>query len=242
MAPDLFHNCILEFWGTLVLVLMGDGVCAATSLNKCKAKGAGWVVVAMGWGFAVMCGAFLAHDSGAHLNPAVSIGLASAGLFEWANVIPYAVAQMAGGFCGAVLVWLFYKDHFDATADEPATVLGCFCTAPAIRNTWNNLFSEAVATFVLLMGVFSFGTYGDVVNVGADSALPVTMLIMAIGMSLGSTTGYAMNAARDLAPRLAHAVLPIKGKKGNDWAYSWIPVVGPILGAVLAAMVYLTVY
>lgn len=242
MTPELIHNCVLEFLGTLVLVLMGDGVCAATTLNHCKAKGAGWVVVALGWGFAVMCGVFVAHDSGAHLNPAVSVGLAVAGQFEWGSVLPYVVAQMLGGFCGAVTVWLFYKDHFDATADKPADVLGCFCTAPAIRNTWNNVFSEAVATFVLLLGILCFGTYGTVVNLGADSALPVTFLIMAIGMSLGATTGYAMNAARDLAPRLAHAVLPIKGKKGSDWGYSWVPVVGPIVGAVAAALVYSVVY
>ena len=242
MTAELIHNCVLEFLGTLVLVLMGDGVCAATTLNHCKAKGAGWVVVALGWGFAVMCGVFVAHDSGAHLNPAVSVGLAVAGQFEWGSVLPYVVAQMLGGFCGAVTVWLFYKDHFDATADKPADVLGCFCTAPAIKNTWNNVFSEAVATFVLLLGILCFGTYGTVVNLGADSALPVTFLIMAIGMSLGATTGYAMNAARDLAPRLAHAVLPIKGKKGSDWGYSWVPVVGPIVGAVAAALVYSVVY
>lgn len=242
MDATLLHNCVLEFLGTLVLVLMGDGVCAATSLNKCKAKGAGWVVVALGWGFAVMCGVFVAHDSGAHLNPAVSVALAIAGQFGWDGVLPYIVAQMLGGFCGAVLVWLFYKDHFDATADDPSTVLGCFCTAPAIKNTWNNVFSEVVATFVLLLGILCFSTYGDTANIGATSALPVTLLIMAIGMSLGATTGYAMNAARDLAPRIAHAVLPIKGKKGSDWGYSWVPVVGPILGGALAAVVYLVVY
>lgn len=242
MDATLLHNCVLEFLGTLVLVLMGDGVCAATSLNKCKAKGAGWVVVALGWGFAVMCGVFVAHDSGAHLNPAVSVALAIAGQFGWDAVLPYIVAQMLGGFCGAVVVWLFYKDHFDATADEPATVLGCFCTAPAIKNTWNNVFSEVVATFVLLLGILCFSTYGDTANIGATGALPVTMLIMAIGMSLGATTGYAMNAARDLAPRIAHAVLPIKGKKGSDWGYSWVPVVGPVLGGALAAVVYLAVY
>lgn len=242
MDAALFHNCVLELLGTLVLVLMGDGVCAATTLNKSKAKGAGWVVVALGWGFAVMCGVFVAHDSGAHLNPAVSIGLATAGLFDWSSVLPYCIAQMVGGFLGAVLVWLFYKDHFDATADEPESVLGCFCTAPAIRNTWNNVFSEALATCVLLLGILCFGTYGTTVNIGATGALPVTLLIVAIGMSLGATTGYAMNAARDLAPRIAHAVLPVKGKKGSDWGYAWVPVVGPIIGAVCAALIYTAVY
>lgn len=241
----MMHNCILEFLGTMVLVLMGDGVCASNTLNKCKAKGTGWVMIAFGWGLAVMCGVFVAHDSGAHLNPAVSLGLAIAGQFDWDAVLPYCVAQMAGGFAGAVLVWLFFKPHFDATADSPADVLGCFCTAPAIRCTWNNVLCEAVATFVLVLGVLCFGTYGTstpVVNIGADSALPVTLLIVAIGMSLGSTTGYALNAARDLSPRLAHALLPIKGKKSSDWGYAWVPVVGPLLGAALAAGVYHVIY
>lgn len=238
----MLHNCILELLGTMVLVLVGNGVCAATSLNKTKAQGAGWVAVALGWGFAVMCGVFVAHDSGAHLNPAVSIGLAIAGTFEWGLVVPYIIAQMIGGFIGQCLVWIFYKDHFDATADSPETVIGCFCTAPAIRNNWNNLFSEIVATFVLILCVLCFNTYGDTVNTGAVSAFPVTFLIMAIGFGLGATTGYGLNAARDLAPRIAHAVLPIKGKKGSNWDYAWIPVVGPIIGAALAAGVYLAVY
>lgn len=244
MTAELIHNCILEFFGTLVLVLMGDGVCCATSLNKSKAQGAGWVVVALGWGFAVMCGVFVAHDSGAHFNPAVTIGLATAGQFGWGEVVPYIIAQMIGGFYGAVVVYLFYIDHFKAT-DDQATKLGVFCTAPTFRNAWNNVFCEAVATFVLLMGIFCFGTYGSataVVNIGADSALPVTFLIMAIGMSLGATTGYAMNAARDLAPRIAHAILPIPGKGSSDWGYSWVPVVGPIIGAVLAAVVFNAIY
>lgn len=238
----MFHNCILEFLGTMILVLMGDGVCAATTLNKSKAQGAGWVAIALGWGFAVMCGVFVAHESGAHLNPAVSIGLAIEGSFAWASVVPYVIAQMLGGLLGAILVWLVYKDHFDATADQPDAVLGCFCTAPAIRNTWNNVFGEAVATFVLILGILCFGTYGTTVNIGADSAIPVTYLIMAIGLSLGSTTGYAMNAARDLAPRIAYAILPIKGKRDADWGYSWVPVVGPIIGAAIAAVVYIAVY
>lgn len=237
----MWHNCVLEFLGTLILVLMGDGVCAATTLKGCKAKGAGWVVIALGWGLAVMCGVFVAHDSGAHLNPAVSLGLAVAGKFAWNAVIPYVVAQMLGGFCGACLVWLFYKDHFDATADEPAAVLGCFCTAPAIRNKWNNLFSEVVATFVLVFLILCIGTYFPGTP-GAVSAWPVTMVIVAIGMSLGATTGYAMNAARDLAPRIAHAVLPVKGKTGSDWEYSWIPVAGPLAGAALAALLFVIVF
>lgn len=244
MTPELLHNCILEFFGTLILVLFGDGVCCATSLKGTKANGAGWVVVALGWGFAVMCGVFVAHDSGAHLNPAVTIGLATLGSFPWGSVIPYIISQMIGGFLGAIVVYLFYIDHFKAE-ENPATKLGVFCTAPTFRNTWNNLFCEAVATFALLIGIFCFGTYGNttaVVNVGADSALPVTLLIVAIGMSLGATTGYAMNAARDLAPRIAHAILPIPGKGSSDWGYAWIPVVGPIIGAIAAAIVFKAIY
>ena len=237
----MWHNCILEFLGTLILVLMGDGVCAATTLKGCKAKGAGWVVIAFGWGLAVMCGVFVAHDSGAHLNPAVTLGLALVGQFGWSGVVPYIIAQMLGGFCGACLVWLFYKDHFDATADEPAAVLGCFCTAPAIRNKWSNLLSECVATFVLVFLILCVGTY-KIGTPGAVSAWPVTMIIVSIGMSLGATTGYAMNAARDLAPRIAHAILPVKGKQGSDWGYSWIPVVGPLAGAALAALVFVLVF
>ena len=188
-----------------------------------------------------MCGVFVAHDSGAHLNPAVSLGLALAGQFAWSSFVPYVIAQMLGGFCGACLVWLFYKDHFDATADDPAAVLGCFCTAPAIRNKWSNLFSEIIATFVLVFLIFCVGTYKIPVP-GGVSAWPVTMIIVSIGMSLGATTGYAMNAARDLAPRLAHALLPVKGKKGSDWEYAWIPVVGPLAGAALAALVFILVF
>ena len=233
---------IFEFIGTLVLVLLGDGVCAATSLNHSKAKGAGWVVIALGWGLAVMMGVLIAGPvSGAHLNPAVTLGLAIAGKFGWDLVLGYIIAQMLGGFCGACLVWLFYKDHFDATADEPAAVLGCFCTAPAIRNKWSNLLSECVATFVLVFLILCIGTY-KIGTPGAIGAWPVTMVIVSIGMSLGATTGYAMNAARDLAPRLAHAILPVKGKEGSDWGYSWIPVVGPLAGAALAALVFVLVF
>lgn len=227
------ENCILEFWGTLVLVLFGDGVCCACSLNKSKAQGAGWVVIALGWGLAVMMGALVAGPSGGHLNPAVTIGLACAGQFEWANVAGYIVAQMLGGFVGACVVYLFYKDHFDAT-DDAATKLGVFCTAPAIKNTPINFFGEFAATFMLMFAIFVIG-----LNFGGQTGLlPITWVITAIGMSLGATTGYAMNAARDLAPRVAHAVLPIKGKGGSDWGYSWIPVVAPIVGAACAALLF----
>lgn len=215
------------------MVLFGDGVCCATSLEKCKAKGAGWVVIAIGWGLAVMMGALVAGPSGGHLNPAVTLSLAAAGNFPWSDVAGYIVAQMLGGFLGACIVYLFYKDHFDAT-DDAATKLGVFCTAPAIRNTPINFFGEFMATFTLLLAVFVIGTnFG-----GATGLIPITFVIIAIGMSLGATTGYAMNAARDLAPRIAHAVLPIKGKGSSDWGYSWIPVVAPLLGGLCAALLY----
>ncbi len=241
---------IFEFIGTLVLVLLGDGVCAACSLNHSKAKGAGWIVITLGWGFAVMAGVLIAGPvSGAHLNPAVTLGLALAGSFPWASVFGYVVAQMLGGFAGAVLVWLFYKDHYKATKDEPDTMLGTFCTAPAIRNPWRNFFCECLATCLLVFLILALGTAGNAfafnganAATGSLGAFPVTCVIMSIGMSLGATTGYAINPARDLSPRCAHAVLPIAGKRDSDWSYSWVPVVGPMVGAALAAGIFLLVF
>lgn len=230
------ENYILEFLGTAVLVLFGDGVCCATSLNKCKAQGAGWVVIALGWGLAVCMGALVAGPSGGHLNPAVTLGFAFAGSFPWEDVAGYIVAQMLGGFVGACIVWLFYKDHFACTEDK-GTKLGVFCTAPAIRNTPINFVGEFVATFTLMLAILCIG-----VNWQGAGLVPITYVIVAIGMSLGATTGYAMNAARDLAPRIAHAVLPIPGKGGSDWGYSWIPVIAPIAGAIAAVLVFQAVY
>lgn len=230
------ENYILEFIGTLVLVLFGDGVCCACSLNKSKAQGAGWIVITLGWGLAVMMGALIAGPSGGHLNPAVSIGLAVAGNFDWALVPGYIIAQMLGGLVGAIIVYIFYKDHFDAT-DDKATKLGVFCTAPAIKNTPINFFGEFVATFMLMFAILVivpfFGGGKDGMGL-----LPITWVITALGMSLGATTGYAMNAARDLSPRIAHAILPIKDKGDSDWGYSWIPVVAPIAGAACAALLF----
>ena len=250
----LFTQCVFEFLGTLVLVLLGDGVCAATSLNKSKAQGAGWIVITMGWGFAVMVGVFIAGAvSGAHLNPAVSIGCAIAGTMAWSAVPGYVVAQMLGAFFGAVLVWLFYKDHYDITED-PATKLGTFCTAPAIEgHQIRNFFCEVLATWLLIFVILVFGADINVptldaegahlhIGMGELGAIPVTSLIMALGMSLGGTTGYSLNPARDLSPRLAHALLPIKGKGGSNWGYSWVPVVGPIVGGVAAALTYMLLY
>lgn len=240
----MLHNCILEFLGTLVLILVGNGVCASCTLNKTKAKDAGWVAIGLGWGLAVMCGVFVAHDSGAHLNPAVSLGFAIAGQFDWSLVLPYTCAQLLGGFVGQCLVWLFYKPYFEATADRPDDMRGCFCTAPAIRKIGNNFFNEIVAAFVLILCVLCIGagSYDGSANIGACSAFPTTFLIMAIGFGLGSTTGYGLNAARDLAPRIAYALLPIKGKGSADWGYAWVPVCGSLIGASIAALVFLLVF
>jgi glycerol uptake facilitator protein len=240
----LFMKCVFEWLGTMVLILLGDGVCAGNSLNKTKGQGGGWVVITLAWGFAVMCGVFIAGPySGAHLNPAVTLGLAIAGTFPWSDVCGYIVAQMLGGFCGAVLVWLFYKDHYDATPDGD-TKLGTFCTMPAIPNRWRNFFCELVGTWLLVFVILMFATKENTPAVGMGSlgAFPVTALIMAIGMSLGGTTGYAINPARDLAPRCAHALLPIKDKRDSGWSYSWIPVLGPLCGGALAALCFLLLF
>ena len=244
MEITLFTKCLFEFIGTLVLILLGDGVVASNCLKGSKGFNGGWVVITLAWGLAVMCGVFIAGPySGAHLNPAVTLGLAVAGSFEWSEVVPYVVAQMLGGFLGAVLVYLFYKDQFDLT-DDKATKLGVFCTAPAVMNKPRNFFCEVVGTWLLIFVILAIGNKENTpeMGMGALGAFPVTMLIMAIGMSLGGTTGYAINPARDLAPRIAHAILPIKGKGGNEWSYSWVPVFGPLVGAVLAALVYGAVY
>ncbi len=245
METSLFTKCLFEFVGTMVMILLGDGVCSACTLNKTKAQGAGWIVITLGWGFAVMAGVFIAGPySGAHLNPAVTVGLALAGRFSWYAVLPYIAAQMLGGFVGAVLMYAVYTDHFAATSDNPDGMLGCFCTMPAIAHKSVNIFSEIVATFVLIFLILALGAYGNTPEVGLGSigAFPVTMVIMSIGMSLGATTGYAMNPARDLPPRIAHAILPIKGKRDSDWGYSWVPVLGPMTGCTLAAIIFLIIY
>lgn len=240
---ELVTKCLFEFIGTAILVLFGNGVVASAVLKRSKGENGGWVVITIAWGLAVMLGVFIAGPySGAHLNPAVTLGLAAAGTFGWGMVLPYIVAQMLGGFLGAMLVYAYYKDHYDAT-DDPAAKLSTFCTIPAIRSYGRNLFSEIVGTFVLVFVILALSTDSNTPEVGMGSlgAFPVAMLIVAIGMSLGGTTGYAINPARDLAPRLAHALLPIKGKGPSDWAYSWIPVLGPVIGGFLAAALYCTI-
>ena len=237
---SLTIQCVFEFLGTMIMILLGCGVVACVSLKKSKGEGGGWIVVTLAWGLAVMCGVLVAGPfTGAHLNPAVSAGLAIAGKFPWAFVVPYIIAQIAGAFCGASLVYVFYKDHFDATEDTE-TKLGVFSTIPAIRNHTRNLISEIVGTFVLSLVILFIGDKSNAAEVGLGSigAIPVALLVVVIGLSLGGTTGYAINPARDLGPRLAHAFLPIKGKGKSQWSYSWVPIVGPIVGAALAAVVY----
>ena len=225
-----------EFIGTALLILLGDGVVANCTLNKNKGFNGGWIVITFGWAMAVFVGVFVtASSSGAHLNPAVTLGLALTGKFAWCGVPLYILAQIAGAMTGAFLVWVTYRRHFAAT-DDAGAKLGVFCTAPAIRSKADNLLTETIATFVLVFGVL-FIASADI-GLGALDALPVALLVLAIGLSLGGATGYAINPARDLGPRIMHALLPIPGKGGSDWEYSWIPVLGPFLGAALAALMY----
>ncbi|MEQ8954397.1 MAG: MIP/aquaporin family protein, partial [Gammaproteobacteria bacterium] len=225
-----------EVLGTFILLVLGGGVVANVVLNKTGGQGSGYIVITWGWGIAVFVAVFITGNvSGAHINPAVTIGLAAAGLFSWSLVPVYIIAQLIGAFLGAVCVWFHYRDHFDATAD-PATKLGVFSTAPSIPNLVSNIYSEVLGTFILILGVLYIAEPD--VGLGALDALPVGLLVFGIGMSLGGTTGYAINPARDLGPRIAHAILPIKGKGDGGWHYAWIPVVSPTIGAVLAALVY----
>lgn len=224
-----------EFFGTAILILLGDGVCAAVNLKKSKAEASGWIVIAMGWATAVTIAVYFSGFMGpAHLNPAVTIGNAVAGNLEWNLVLPFIIAQVLGGIVGAVLVWAMYLPHWAETKDQGA-ILGTFATGPAIRHYPANLISEIIGTFVLVFGLLAMTQhqFADGVN-----PMAVGVLILAIGLSLGGATGYAINPARDLGPRIAHQLLPIAGKGSSDWAYSWVPVVGPVIGAVIAAGVF----
>lgn len=240
MENSLYLQCFFEFIGTFVMILLGCGVVACTNLKCSKGYGAGWIVVTLAWGLAVMCGVFIAGPyTGAHLNPAVSVGLAMAGKFDWVLVTPYIISQILGAFCGALLVYAFYKDHFDATDDQD-TKLGVFATIPAIKNNVRNLISEIVGTFVLVLVILFLSESGNTAEVGLGSigALPVALLVVVIGMSLGGTTGYAINPARDFGPRMAHHLLKIKDKGSSRWNYVWVPIAGPIIGAALAVGVF----
>ncbi|WP_318343566.1 MIP/aquaporin family protein [Flagellimonas baculiformis] len=235
---------VAEIAGTFLLMLMGCGVNANVSLQKTYGNGSGWIVITTGWAFAVYTGVVVAGPySGAHLNPAVTIGLAVAGEFPVESIANYILAQFIGAMLGAFAVWLMNKDHFDATEDGN-TKRGVFCNAPAIPNTPLNLLTEILGTFVLVFAVLYFtdavlSTDNAIIGLGSLGALPVALIVWGIGLSLGGTTGYAINPARDMGPRIVHALVPIKDKGSNGWGYSWVPVVGPILGAVLAAVIAL---
>lgn len=226
---------VAEFFGTLLLILLGGGVNAAVSLRKSKSENGGWLMIAIGWGLAVMLAIYAVGGiSGAHLNPAVTIALTINGSFASDMVLGYIVAQFAGAIAGATLVWLHYLPHWKETID-PSAKLGVFCNAPAIRNTFTNLVSEIIATTVLVLALLFIGA--NEFSKGLNPMV-VGLLIISIGLSLGGTTGFAINPARDLGPRIAHFILPIHGKGKSDWEYAWIPVVGPIIGGMLGAFIY----
>lgn len=236
-----------ELIGTMLLILLGNGVVANVLLNDTKGHNSGWIVITAAWAFAVYVGVLVAAPySGAHLNPAITIGLAIAGKFAWNQVAPYILAQLIGAFIGGFLVWLMYFDHYKKE-NRSDWVLATFATGPAIRNYTSNIVSELIGSFVLMFCVFYISggeitTTKTPIGLGSVGALPVALVVWAIGLSLGGTTGYAINPARDLGPRIVHFLLPLKNKNGSDWAYSWIPIVGPILGAAIAAVLYLQLH
>lgn len=235
---------LAELIGTGTLVLLGNGVVANVVLTDTKGQNGGWIVITTGWALAVYVGVVIATPfSGAHLNPAVTLAMAVAGKLAWSSVLPYIGAQLLGAMAGAFLVWLMYRDHFNRTTNS-GLQLAAFSTGPAIRDNLSNLISELIGTFVLVFTVF-FITGAEIteskthIGLGSIGALPVALLVWAIGLSLGGTTGYAINPARDLGPRIMHFLLPVKNKGNSGWSYSWIPVIGPVLGGLLAAWVYM---
>ncbi len=226
-----------EFAGTALLIIMGDGVVANVVLNKTKGQNSGWIVISFGWAMAVFLGVYASVKLGGsgHLNPAVTIAMTAFGHFDSSLLATYIGAQIAGAITGAVIVWLAYKQHFTATIDKDLK-LAVFCTAPAIRSIPHNLITEIIGTFVLVFGALAMSPAAS--SLGTLDALPVALLILGIGLSLGGPTGYAINPARDLGPRIAHFILPIPGKRDSDWGYSWIPVIGPVAGGLLAAYLF----
>jgi glycerol uptake facilitator protein len=240
---------LAEFIGTTILIIFGNGVVANVVLARTKGQNAGWIVITAGWGLAVFVGVFCSQAfSGAHLNPAVTIAMATAGKLAANKVLGYIIAQMLGGILGGSLIFLFYREHFKASED-PNGKLACFCTAPNIRSLPQALFCEVLGTFMLIFPVFlmtdvtvklpltTSASQNFTIGLGTLGAIPVGLVVFAIGLSLGGTTGYAINPARDLGPRIAHAFLPVPGKRDSDWGYAWVPVIGPIVGGLLAAVV-----
>ncbi len=227
---------VSELTGTALLIILGDGVVANVILHKTKGQNGGLIAITFGWAIAVFVGVYVtAAASGAHLNPAVTIALATIGKFEWALVPTYLAAQLLGAMLGALIMWVTYRQHFNATEDA-ATKLGVFCTSPSINNPIDNILSEIIGTFVFVLAILFITKSQN--SLGSLDALPVALLVLGIGLSMGGPTGYAINPARDLGPRIMHAILPIKGKSGSDWGYSWIPVAGPMIGGVLAALLW----
>lgn len=232
-------NFLAEMLGTMILIILGDGVVANVVLNKTKAQNSGWIVITSGWALGVTIPVFIfGTTSGAHFNPAVTLGLAAIGKFSWASVPSYLTAQFIGGFLGAVIVWGFYRPHFKETEDQGAK-LGVFCTGPAIRDTFSNFICEFIGTFILVFAILGIGNTHMV-----DGLAPIVvgLIVWAIGITLGGTTGYAINPARDLGPRIAHYILPIHGKGHSDWGYAWIPVIAPITGGIVAAVFYSIIF
>ena len=235
---------VAEFIGTALIILLGNGVVANVVLKGTKGNDSGWIVITTAWALAVFVGVVIAAPySGAHLNPAVTIALAITQKLAWVKVPYYILAQLCGAMTGSFLVWIIYKDHFNVT-DDKGLKAAPFATSPAIRNLTSNLISEIIGTFVLIFVIFYFtnaemGTDKTPIGLGSIGALPVAFLVWVIGLGLGGTTGYAINPVRDLGPRIIHSIIPMKGKGSSDWSYAWVPIVGPIVGATLAALLYL---
>lgn len=231
------EHFIGEFFGTMLLLILGCGVVANVVLNQSKGQHGGWIVITFGWAMGVFVGVYTAvHLGGSgHLNPAVTIALAFFKDFDKALILPYVAAQLAGAFCGSIIVWLAYKNQFDATTDKEL-IRAVFCTAPSVRNFRYNMLTEIIGAFVLLFGALALSPPTDAL--GTLNALPVALLVLGIGLSLGGPTGYAINPARDLGPRIAHFLLPISTKGHSDWSYAWVPMAGPVIGACIAVLIY----
>lgn len=235
------HNFLAELMGTMILVLLGDGVVANVLLKKSKGENSGWIVIATGWGFAVTMAVYVAGwVSGGHINPAVTIGFVAIGKLTAQQSLPYLAGQFVGAFIGAIIVWLVYLPHWKATENKDHK-LCCFCTMPAIRNYKANLLTEIIATAMLLIGVLGIFDIHNGIGKGIGPYM-VGLLVFSIGLSLGGPTGYAINPARDFSPRVAHFLLPIPGKRDSDWAYSWVPFLGPIIGCVIGALLYKIIF